>query len=147
MQILTWNDSSKDGALQVNTRFSDYPYSDSINVKPLLSFDYKDLYYNECDGRFLVDGIDMTEVQKAEIQAIFRKIVPPLDWVKFIKSLPYDTYMRETGWYIERLNDPSSGKAVPEDVLTKRAICREQLSLIKECTTIEQLEQLGGVII
>ena len=33
-------------------------------------------------------------------------------------------YLANTGWYIERLNDPSSGKAVPQEVLDKRAEAR-----------------------
>lgn len=33
-------------------------------------------------------------------------------------------YLISTGWYIERLNDPSSGKAIPQEVLDKRAEAR-----------------------
>ena len=33
-------------------------------------------------------------------------------------------YLEDTAWYIERLNDPSSGKAVPQEVLDKRAAAR-----------------------
>ena len=33
-------------------------------------------------------------------------------------------YLVNTAWYIERLNDPSSGKAIPEEVLAKRAEAR-----------------------
>lgn len=33
-------------------------------------------------------------------------------------------YLISTAWYIERLNDPSSGKAVPQEVLDKRAAAR-----------------------
>lgn len=34
-------------------------------------------------------------------------------------------YLADTAWYIERLADPSSGKAIPEEVLAKRAEARE----------------------
>jgi hypothetical protein len=37
-------------------------------------------------------------------------------------------YLASTGWYIERLNDPSSGKAVPDDVLTARANARATIN-------------------
>jgi len=37
-------------------------------------------------------------------------------------------YLDCTGWYIERLNDPSSGKEVPEEVLTLRAEARDLLN-------------------
>ena len=33
-------------------------------------------------------------------------------------------YLISTGWYVERLNDPSSGKAIPQEVLDKRAEAR-----------------------
>ena len=33
-------------------------------------------------------------------------------------------YLAETGWYVERLNDPSSGKAIPQDILDARAKAR-----------------------
>lgn len=37
-------------------------------------------------------------------------------------------YLTDTAWYIERLNDPSSGKAIPEEVLAKRAEARELIN-------------------
>lgn len=40
-------------------------------------------------------------------------------------------YLVDTGWYIERLADPSSGKSVPEDILIKRAEARETLNEVK----------------
>ena len=40
-------------------------------------------------------------------------------------------YLVDTAWYIERLADPSSGKAIPEEVLTKRAEAREILNELK----------------
>jgi len=33
-------------------------------------------------------------------------------------------YLASTGWYVERLNDPSSGKAIPQDILDARAKAR-----------------------
>ena len=46
-------------------------------------------------------------------------------------------YLADTAWYIERLNDPSSGKAIPEEVLTKRAEARELINTLEaELTTI-----------
>jgi len=33
-------------------------------------------------------------------------------------------YLADTAWYVERLNDPSSGKAIPQEVLTRRAAAR-----------------------
>ena len=47
-------------------------------------------------------------------------------------------YLTDTAWYIERLNDPSSGKAIPEEVLTKRAEARDLINTLEaELATIE----------
>lgn len=40
-------------------------------------------------------------------------------------------YLADTGWYIERLNDPSSSKAIPEEVLTKRAEARKLINTLE----------------
>ena len=45
-------------------------------------------------------------------------------------------YLADTGWYVERLHDPSSGKAIPEEVLTKRAETRELINTLED--------ELGG---
>ena len=42
------------------------------------------------------------------------------------------TYLASTAWYVERLNDPSSGKAIPEEVLTKRAEAREVINTLED---------------
>ena len=34
------------------------------------------------------------------------------------------SYLFSTAWYVERLNDPSSGKPIPQEVLDKRADAR-----------------------
>ena len=47
------------------------------------------------------------------------------------------SYLSDTGWYIERLNDPSSGKAIPEEVLAKRAEARELINTLEA--------ELGGL--
>ena len=40
-------------------------------------------------------------------------------------------YLKSTGWYVERLNDPSSGKAIPEEVLVKRVEARELINTLE----------------
>ena len=40
-------------------------------------------------------------------------------------------YLASTGWYVERLNDPSSGKAIPEEVLAKRVEARELINILE----------------
>ena len=40
-------------------------------------------------------------------------------------------YLADTAWHVERLNDPSSGKEIPEEVLTKRAEARELINTLE----------------
>ena len=143
-RILTWHSPSNSGAIQVDTTYG-YIFSDRIDLKPTFSFTFTDLYYNENDGRYTVDDTYMTEEQKAEIGSTLNLIEPPFNWIKQIKGMTYEGYLTATSWYIERLNDPSSGKPIPEEVINKRTIARKQLSLIKACTNIVQLNQLGGI--
>ena len=41
-----------------------------------------------------------------------------------IKVAEAYAYLANTAWYVERLNDPSSGKAIPQEVLDQRAQAR-----------------------
>ena len=41
------------------------------------------------------------------------------------------TYLASTAWYVERLNDPSSGKVIPEEVLAKRVEARELINTLE----------------
>jgi hypothetical protein len=45
-------------------------------------------------------------------------------------NLEAKKYLHKTDWYVGRLNDPSSGKAIPQDILNARASARE--SIIEE---------------
>jgi hypothetical protein len=49
-------------------------------------------------------------------------------------------YLEDTKWYIDRLNDPSSGKAVPAEVLTKRAFARKEINRCEEALNINVSE-------
>ena len=49
-------------------------------------------------------------------------------------------YLENTKWYIDRLNDPSSGKAIPAEVLTKRAFAREEINRCEEALNINVSE-------
>ena len=56
------------------------------------------------------------EIQKQELQ---------------IKINEAKHYLASTAWYVERLNDPSSGKAIPEEVVTKRAEARALINSLE----------------
>lgn len=49
-------------------------------------------------------------------------------------------YLEDTKWYIDRLNDPSSGKAVPAEVLAKRTFAREEINRCEEALNINVSE-------
>ena len=56
----------------------------------------------------------VTETNEEKLEKLFNAFT-----IKIHKD-----YLEDTAWYIERLNDPSSGKAVPQEVLDKRAEAR-----------------------
>lgn len=47
------------------------------------------------------------------------------------KIMEAKQYLASTAWYVERLNDPSSGKAIPEEVVTKRAEARALINSLE----------------
>lgn len=56
----------------------------------------------------------VTETNEEKLEKLFNAFT-----IKIHKD-----YLEDTAWYIERFNDPSSGKAVPQEVLDKRAEAR-----------------------
>ena len=88
---------------------------------------YKDInnevYAYEEDGsqdHLIGDKILITQEEVEE------HINPPKTEAQILaeKVAEAKAYLANTGWYIERLNDPSSGKEVPQEVLDKRAEAR-----------------------
>lgn len=59
-------------------------------------------------------------------EELYARLNPPKTEAQILaeKIAEAKAYLASTGWYIERLNDPSSGKAVPQEVLDKRAEAR-----------------------
>ena len=86
-------------------------------------------------GLFVNDGEEITDRDHKFFQDL-------MDLIVYYKSMDFralesdtkeeyfaaKTYLKETGWYIERLNDPSSKKEVPEEVLFLRFEARNILS-------------------
>lgn len=70
-----------------------------------------------------------TEVSEARLDKIYIRVCIEI----------YNQYLNSTGWYVERLNDPSSGKEIPEDVLAKRAEARVLVNELEG-----QLEVING---
>ena len=79
----------------------------------LLNTDVQELQVDEV-VKFKYKQLFVTETSEDKLEKLFN-----LFTIKVHKG-----YLEDTAWYIERLNDPSSGKAVPQEVLDKRAEAR-----------------------
>ncbi len=129
INILTWYAPSNNGAFQKNTELG--IFSDMLTVKPTFSFAFTSMNYIEQNGTFDIDGVPMTDEQKAEVLAQIEAVIVPVEWKKNVRKQEPMGYLASTSWYVERLNDPSSGKAIPEDILAKRAEARTLISAIE----------------
>ena len=62
-----------------------------------------------------------------------------------------NNYFAKTAWAIERYNDPTSGKAIPEDIIKGRTIARQLIDKLDEVqnedniVTPELLEKLEEI--
>jgi len=68
-------------------------------------------------------GEVVTEKTQAEKDAYDQAHPPSMEEIMEQSLL----YLNETDWYVTRLNDPSSGTTVPQEVLDERAAARELL--------------------
>ena len=80
---------------------------EELQVEGVVKFKYKQTF--------------VTETNQDKLDKLFN-----LFTIKICKD-----YLADTGWYVERLNDPSSGKAIPEEVLAKRAEARELINTLE----------------
>lgn len=83
-----------------------------VLIEDVIKYKYKQLF--------------VTETNEDKLEKLFNVFT-----IKIHKD-----YLEDTAWYIERFNDPSSGKAVPEDVLAKRAFAREEINRCEEVLNI-----------
>ena len=81
---------------------------------------------------------ELIEITKEEFEQVIVELnTPTKKQVMEQRISEAKQYLADTGWYIERLNDPSSGKAIPEEVLVKRAEARELINTLEA--------ELGGL--
>jgi hypothetical protein len=80
MNIITWYAPHGNGAFQMETNLG--LWSDLITTKPLFSFSYTSMNYNESANQFDIDGEIMTVAQQTEVLNYINQIVPPISWVK-----------------------------------------------------------------
>ncbi len=72
------------------------------------------------------DEVIIKEISEAYVYPTAEEIAEQELNKKFAEA---DAYLKSTAWYVERLNDPSSGKEIPQEVLEKRSEAREVLNL------------------
>lgn len=98
VNICTWTPGSNNGAFQKTVLIDEVPviFSDLLTVKPTFSFDYIELNYIEQINKFtksievttmiedqpltIVNTIDLTDEEKAEVLANIEAIVPPFEF-------------------------------------------------------------------
>ena len=95
----------------------------------LLNTDVQELQVDEV-VKYKYKQLFVTETNEDKLEKLFN-----LFTIKIHKD-----YLEDTKWYIDRLNDPSSGKSVPADVLAKRAFAREEINRCKEVLNINVSE-------
>ena len=95
----------------------------------LLNTDVQELQVDEV-VKFKYKQLFVTETNEDKLEKLFNVFT-----IKIHKD-----YLEDTKWYIDRLNDPSSGKSVPADVLAKRAFAREEINRCKEVLNISTEE-------
>ena len=81
-----------------------------------------------------IEEVITDEVAKYKYKQMFTTETNEGKLEKVVKTMLIkiaNQYLVSTGWYVERLNDPSSGKAIPEEVLAKRVEARELVNTLE----------------
>ena len=126
-KIMSWYNPHNNGAYQKNTEYG--LFSDLLTEKPKFSFDFTSFNYNETVNQFNIDGVDMTEEQKAEVlQAIITRPVPNEFYI-YVRTAEPKGYLQSTDWYIIR--NTETGEAIPADVTQKRTEARALINQIQ----------------
>jgi len=99
--------------------------------------------------------IEITEEQHQEalgkqmcvIDEVFQEYITPdsilLEQIKQDKIFQCQSYLNQTDWYIIRMSDPSNTTVVPENILINRANARSWQENIKNCETLEELNNIN----
>lgn len=87
MNILTWHAPSQNGAFQKSTELG--TFSDTLTTKPTFSFEFTSMEYVEQANRYMIDGVPMTEEQKAECLAVINAHQVGIAWYKQVKLLQF----------------------------------------------------------
>ena len=106
----TWYEEADEVKTQVHCEsFSGHPEHIAMLRSKALEYgtELDEALITECVTNFIMptDAELAVEVNKAKLQEAY-------------------AYLVSTAWYIERFNDPSSGKAIPQEILDGRAQAR-----------------------
>ena len=93
---------------------------ESLKGGTLLNTDVQEVVIENVT-KYKYKQVFVTETNEEKLEKLFNVFT-----IKIHKD-----YLEDTKWYIDRLNDPSSGKAVPAEVLTKRAFAREEINTLE----------------
>lgn len=148
---IIWTDWQKTGFVQKELDGWGIYSLDTYTTKIDLGFDYTNMKYLEQSGEFEVDSMPMTLAQKQMCLAYLDSKVVPLSWYKKVIQNSINNYFAKTAWAIERYNDPTSSKAIPEDIIKGRTIARQLIDKLDEVqnedniATPELLEKLEEI--
>lgn len=87
--------------------------------------------------------INVITGEKIEIPVFPEEIIVNLEQEKRDKINQCLQYLKDTDWYIVRMSDPSSATIAPENVLINRANARTWQVDIKNCQTLEELNEIN----
>jgi hypothetical protein len=95
----------------------------------------------------IVNGIAilLTENEIAELSQppSEEELLNQLNSQKQVKINQCKAYLINTDWQIIRLADPTSGEPLKEGVAENRALARNLQDLIKDCATLEELNNIN----
>lgn len=99
--IITWHAPSNSGAFQKAAEIG--IFSDMITVKPTFSFKFTSMEYVEQANLYTIDGIEMSDEQKAECLAYINAVTIPMEWYRNVKKSHF------TGAYQNAINTMTGG--------------------------------------
>ncbi len=132
MNILTWYAPQKSGAFQKSHSVG--TYSSKITKKPETTFNYTSFEYIEAQHIFKIDGVFMTEEQKAEIKNLIEKTEPPKSWIIKAKTQEAKNILTRTDWYYIRKQE--TGEEVPEKIKMQRISSRNHIRGVENGTIV-----------
>ena len=139
---IIWTDWQKTGFSQKEVVDWGIFTSNAHTTKIDLGFEYTNVKYLEQSGEFVVDGRPMTQQEILLCKQFLDGIIVPLQWYKLVVANFCIKYLNNTGWYVERLQDPTSGKAIPDDVISKRAAARQIMDQLDLTESFERVDEL-----